>query len=145
MKDSSQKRHIAKTITWRFIGTIDTILLSWVITGNPYIALKIGGAEVITKMLLYYFHERIWFKIDFSESSERVSRLRHFLKTLSWRVIGTVDTMMLAWVISGNPLIGLKVGLVEVLTKMLLYYIHERVWYKLDYGLNQRHQQTKPV
>jgi uncharacterized membrane protein len=145
LKDSSQKRHIAKTITWRFIGTIDTILLSWVITGNPYIALKIGGAEVITKMLLYYFHERIWFKIDFSESSERVSRLRHFLKTLSWRVIGTVDTMMLAWVISGNPLIGLKVGLVEVITKMLLYYIHERLWYKLDYGLNQRHQQTKSV
>jgi len=145
LKDNSQKRHIAKTITWRFIGTIDTILLSWVITGNPYIALKIGGAEVITKMLLYYLHERIWFKINFSESSREVSRLRHFLKSVSWRVVGTVDTMLLTWVISGNPLLGLKVGLVEVVTKMLLYYMHERVWYKLDYGLNHRRQQTKSI
>lgn len=144
MKDNSHKRHIAKTITWRIIGTIDTIILSWVITGNPLTALKIGGAEVVTKMLLYYFHERIWYKINISESSKDISQLRHLLKTVSWRVIGTVDTMLLAWVISGDPLTGLKIGLVEVVTKMLLYYFHERVWYKLDYGLN-RMKQAKTV
>jgi len=55
-------RHILKSITWRLIGTIDTILLGWLITGNLETGLKIGGVEVITKMLLYYFHERIWFK-----------------------------------------------------------------------------------
>jgi len=55
-------RHILKSITWRIIGTIDTILLGWLITGNLETGLKIGGVEVITKMLLYYFHERIWFK-----------------------------------------------------------------------------------
>lgn len=55
-------RHILKTISWRIIGTIDTILLSWLISGDPLIGLSIGGAEVITKMLLYYFHERAWYK-----------------------------------------------------------------------------------
>ena len=55
-------RHILKSITWRLVGTIDTIILSWVITGNLQIGLKIGGVEVITKMILYYYHERIWFK-----------------------------------------------------------------------------------
>ncbi len=54
-------RHILKSITWRLVGTIDTIILSWVITGNLEIGLKIGGVEVITKMILYYFHERLWF------------------------------------------------------------------------------------
>ena len=54
-------RHILKSITWRLVGTIDTIILSWVITGNFQIGLKIGGVEVITKMILYYFHERLWF------------------------------------------------------------------------------------
>jgi uncharacterized membrane protein len=54
-------RHILKSITWRLVGTIDTIILSWVITGNLQIGLKIGGVEVITKMILYYFHERLWF------------------------------------------------------------------------------------
>lgn len=55
-------RHILKSITWRLVGTIDTVILSWFITGNLEIGLKIGGVEVITKMILYYYHERIWFK-----------------------------------------------------------------------------------
>jgi uncharacterized membrane protein len=63
-KDSSIKRHVAKTITWRIIGTIDTMLIGWLITGNPITGLKIGGIELITKMTLYYFHERIWFKMN---------------------------------------------------------------------------------
>ena len=67
MKDQSRKRHLAKTITWRIVGTLDTILLSWLITGNPWTGLKIGLAEVITKMVLYYFHERVWFKINLSK------------------------------------------------------------------------------
>ena len=58
----SYKRHIAKTITWRIVGTIDTILLSWLITGNLAVGLTIGGVEVMTKMILYFAHERIWYK-----------------------------------------------------------------------------------
>ena len=63
-KDPSVKRHVAKTITWRIIGTLDTMIIGWVITGNIVTGLKIGGVEVITKMILYYFHERMWFKIN---------------------------------------------------------------------------------
>jgi uncharacterized membrane protein len=46
--------------------------------------------------------------------------------------------MIIAWVISGNPITGLKIGIAEVLTKMVLYYMHERVWYKFNYGLVTR-------
>jgi len=60
----SYKRHIAKTISWRIIGTLDTILLSWLITGNWKMGLTIGGIEVITKMVLYFFHERAWYKLS---------------------------------------------------------------------------------
>ena len=55
-------RHILKSITWRLVGTIDTVVLGWLITGNLETGLKIGGVEVITKMVLYYFHERLWYK-----------------------------------------------------------------------------------
>lgn len=55
-------RHILKTITWRIVGTIDTIVLSWLITGDFSLGLKIGSIEVITKMILYYLHERVWYK-----------------------------------------------------------------------------------
>ena len=71
MKDVSHKRHIAKTITWRIVGTIDTIILSWIISGNPFTGLKIGFAEVITKMILYYLHERTWYKINYGLNERR--------------------------------------------------------------------------
>uniref|UniRef100_UPI00404A930F DUF2061 domain-containing protein n=1 Tax=Gelidibacter sp. TaxID=2018083 RepID=UPI00404A930F len=141
MADISYKRHIAKTITWRIVGTIDTIILSWIISGNPYIGLKIGFAEVITKMILYYLHERAWFRINLSRDGKILeSKKRHIAKTFTWRLVGTMDTMIIAWIISGNPLTGLKIGFAEVITKMLLYYFHERVWYKSNYGLSERNK-----
>ena len=139
MKDNSHKRHIAKAITWRIVGTIDTMLLAWFISGNPLIGLKIGSAEVLTKMFLYYLHERVWFRVNLSKDGRILeSRKRHLAKTVTWRLIGTIDTMILAWIISGDPLVGLKVGFAEITTKMLLYYLHERVWYKINFGLPKR-------
>lgn len=111
-------------------------MISWFITANPVIGIKIGAAEILTKMVLYYFHERVWFKLNLSQAGIiKKSRIRHLAKTFTWRGIGTADTMILAWLISGNPFSGLKIGLSELMTKMILYYFHERVWYRLDYGL----------
>ncbi|TXN35992.1 DUF2061 domain-containing protein [Flagellimonas hymeniacidonis] len=138
MRKVSYKRHIAKTVTWRVVGTIDTFLLSWLISGNPLIGLKIGFSEMVTKMILYYVHERVWLRINITSSHRR-----HLIKSITWRFIGTIDTMLLSWFISGNPIIGLKVGLAEVLTKMFLYYFHERVWYKINFGLDKRNRARK--
>lgn len=128
----SHKRHIAKTITWRLIGTVDTILLSWIITGNPMTGVKIGFSEVFTKMILYYLHERVWVRVKIPES-----RKRHLLKTISWRLIGTLDTIVISWIVSGNPMTGLKIGGLEMITKMVLYYYHERAWYRINFGLDK--------
>jgi uncharacterized membrane protein len=56
------KRHLAKTISWRVIGTLDTMIISWAVTGSWEWGLAIGGIEVFTKMVLYYLHERAWYK-----------------------------------------------------------------------------------
>lgn len=133
MEKISYKRHLAKTITWRLIGTLDTIVLSWVITGNPLTGLKIGGSELITKMLLYYLHERIWIHLGVVDS-----RRRHIIKTITWRIIGTFDTIVLSWFITGSVETGFQIGGVEVITKMILYYFHERVWYRVNFGLDKR-------
>jgi len=58
----SHIRHLAKTITWRIVGTIDTILIGWLVSGDVRVGATIGGFEVISKLLLYYLHERAWFK-----------------------------------------------------------------------------------
>jgi uncharacterized membrane protein len=53
-------RSVVKSISWRVIGTIDTIIISWFVTNALTIAFSIGVIELMTKMVLYFFHERIW-------------------------------------------------------------------------------------
>lgn len=53
-------RSIAKAVTWRFVGSLDTLILSWVFTGNIVVAGTIASVETITKTVLYYLHERAW-------------------------------------------------------------------------------------
>ena len=62
MDKIEKKRHFAKTITWRVIATSDTFLIAWLITGKIDWAAGIAGVEVLTKMFLYYWHERLWYK-----------------------------------------------------------------------------------
>ena len=71
-------------------------------------------------------------------SKPKISRKRHVLKTITWRIIGTLDTMLIAWIISGDPMIGISIGGVELFTKMILYYIHERAWYKSNFGVEKK-------
>jgi uncharacterized membrane protein len=54
---------MAKAISWRITGSLDTIVLSWLFTQNVNTALTIGLTEVITKTFLYYFHERVWSRV----------------------------------------------------------------------------------
>jgi len=132
------KRHIAKSLSWRLIGTIDTLFFAWLITGNFNESLNISGITTLTKLVWYYIHERIWFK-----SSVKDSNKRHIIKTFSWRAIGTIDTIIFGWIITGNPLSGLKIGGFEVVTKMLLYFFHEKLWYKINFGLDSRIKRRK--
>jgi uncharacterized membrane protein len=60
----SKSRSAIKAITWRVIGTFDTFLISFLITKEPVTAGAIASMEVITKTILYYFHERGWNKIQ---------------------------------------------------------------------------------
>ncbi len=68
-----------------------------------------------------------------------VSYKRHLFKTITWRIIGTLDTMILSGFITGSWKIGLTIGIIEVFTKMILYFLHERFWYKyVRFGINKK-------
>jgi uncharacterized membrane protein len=127
----SHFRSLIKGITWRIVGTIDTIVISFFLTGHLSMAVKIGFTEVITKVVLYYLHERVW--LHFLNGRSQTKKIS-FFKAVSWRTVGTIDTMLLGWFYSGNPLTGLKIGMVEVMTKIILYYLHERVWHTVPIG-----------
>lgn len=66
-KSERPMRSIVKTVSWRMIGTIDTIFISWMVTGAFALAFSIGAIELVTKMILYFFHERVWNAINWGK------------------------------------------------------------------------------
>ena len=66
----SKRRSVAKVISWRLTATITTMIISFFITGNIDMALKIGVFEVVAKMFLQYLHERVWTKVKFGVRSQ---------------------------------------------------------------------------
>lgn len=131
-------RHIAKTFSWRIVGTLDTMVLSWIITGDFNAGIQIGLADVIIKMVLYYLHERVWFKSSIYNSNKR-----HLFKTITWRIIGTTSTIVLALCIWGDSMKSFQIGGLETLTKTILYYFHEKFWYRLSFGLSKYRKNLK--
>lgn len=69
MKSDGIKRSLVKTLSWRVIGTLDTIVIAYLMTGTMHLAISIGGIELVSKMLLYFFHERSWNKIQWGKNN----------------------------------------------------------------------------
>ena len=63
-----KKRTIAKTLTWRITASLTTFVIAWTLTGDLLIGISIGSIEVIAKIFLYYFHERIWNSISWARN-----------------------------------------------------------------------------
>ncbi len=58
----SRKRHLGKAMTWRVLATSATVVIAWGVTGDWVVGVEVGGVEFFVKMLLYYLHERFWYK-----------------------------------------------------------------------------------
>lgn len=69
LKRETLKRSLLKTISWRIIGTLDTVVIAYLVTDGVNEALTIGGIELISKMVLYFFHERTWNTIRWGKNN----------------------------------------------------------------------------
>jgi uncharacterized membrane protein len=73
-----------------------------------------------------------------------VAKKRHVAKAFSWRLIGTMDTMIIGWLVTGDPIVGLSIGAFEIFSKMFLYYMHERAWYKYSgFGVDKERKEDE--
>lgn len=153
----SVKRSMMKAVSWRVVGTIDTFLLSFLIISflGPLFGLSfiedgvnivqtagyIAIAEVFTKLVIYTLHEQVWTRVKWGLSvasgAKPESFTRSTVKTATWRVLASLDTMLLAWFFTGNILTAVSIGGFEVITKLFLYFFHERIWLKIQYGIKK--------
>ena len=129
-KVDSHARALAKAVSWRLVGTIDTFVWSWLITGHPTAAGAIASMETVTKIALYYVHERLWRLIRWAPNAH----LRSLIKAVTWRVVGGMDTFMLSFIVTGSAKLAISIASVEAVTKIALYYLHERVWRAVAWG-----------
>lgn len=68
------------------------------------------------------------------QSPVRESHVRSLLKGLTWRCVATATTMTIAWIVTGEVALALKIGGIEVFAKILIYYAHERAWASVPHG-----------
>ena len=135
--NESVLRSLLKSFSWRIIAVSDTILTVFIVTcvlGDCGVknALTIGALDFSIKFVSYYIHERIWLTIQFKR---RFRVTRTLFKTLSWRVIATVITFIVAGeILNSQDNAALYIAGIEIFTKSLLYYMHERIWLILPLG-----------
>ena len=138
MINESHVRSIVKGISWRMIATSDTFLVVFIISClsdqcSVENAIKIGVIEFFLKLLIYYAHERVWLKVI---KSFTFSKQQSLFKTISWRFVATTTTFLISGaVLNDFNEIALFIALLELISKFILYYVHERIWIKIPLGL----------
>lgn len=65
----------------------------------------------------------------------REAHSRSLAKAMSWRILGSIDTFVLSWLFTSNVRAASAIAITEVLTKMVLYYLHERAWSSISWGI----------
>jgi len=71
---------------------------------------------------------------------------RHLAKAITWRVVASITTFIIGWIVTGNLEFGMAIGAFDVVIKIVLYYLHERAWYHSSFGiLEDGHHQYKPL
>jgi len=59
---------------------------------------------------------------------------RTLVKTMTWRVTASLTTFLIAWLLTGDLLIGMSIGSIEAIAKIFLYYYHERIWNNINWA-----------
>ncbi len=127
----SNYRSAIKALSWRVIGSLDTTVISFFQTGDFKMSLKIGSTDFVSKIGLYYLHERAWI---YFLGIKTLTKNASLIKAITWRSIGSLDTALWGWIYTGSGITGLKIGGYEILTKIALYYVHERLWAQVPIG-----------
>ena len=125
----NRKSSIIKSITLRIIATLTTILLVYIFSGEIVLAGYAGLTDMVIKLILHYIYDRAWFKIIRTHTKAgSMGRVETIMKTAGWRIIGTLGTLIIVYIFSREISLAGSVAIAEIFVKMLIYYVHERVW-----------------
>jgi uncharacterized membrane protein len=76
-------------------------------------------------------------------SKTKIDRKRHIFKAITWRIIASLTTFMITYLVTKDVSSGTIVGVFDFVIKMVLYYYHERVWYRINFGIEHKRRLVK--
>jgi len=138
----TKRRSLVKAFTWRLVASLDTTVIAYFITGGDFKqAISIGGFEILTKLVIYFFHERGWNSVRWGKKVGDIPgvktadrKRRSVVKATTWRILGGIDTFVLSKIFTNSYKHASAIALIEVITKPILYFFHERFWNNLIWG-----------
>ncbi len=132
-------RSIVKSITWRIIGTSSLIAVTYFFTKNFDLSVAIGGIDIISNLILYFVHERVWERISwgrsfFDQLTFTDNKKRSFAKSISWRILATLYLMVVSYILTDKLFVSVAISLTDAILNIIEYYLHERVWNLFKFG-----------
>jgi uncharacterized membrane protein len=142
-KRESQLRSFIKGLSWRVVAMLDTfivaLVVTWIVFGEPKVEASgwIMLLETPLKLLIYYVHERLWQTVW---KDGKVTNRELIKKTISWRIIATTMTLIISGQVLGDGATGaaIAIAITELISKTLLYYVHEKLWLRAKLGTVRR-------
>lgn len=131
----TQKRIFAKAVTFKILAMTVGFFTTLFFTGSKETALFVVIANSTTTFIGFYIHEYVWSKLQWAIVDHKESNKRTVVKTFTYKVwIFTVGTLT-KWAVIGNFITALNIGITKNLITAVVYYIHERVWQQVKWGI----------
>jgi len=129
-------RSVAKAASWRFIAAIITLSTSLFFSKNTSVALAIVASDFFSKAGFMLLGERVWNRVNWGRGkSGSDTAKRSLVKALVWRLIALVQTGVIGSLITGNLAVGSSIAVADSIFKTALYYVHERAWSYVRWGI----------
>jgi uncharacterized membrane protein len=132
-------RSLIKAITWRIVGTLSLVTVTYLFTQKIDLSVAIGGIDIISNLILYFVHERVWEHISWGRTFWDLiaftdNKKRSLVKAISWRILATLYLMVVSYFLTGKPFVSVAISLIDAFLNIIEYYLHERVWNKVKLG-----------
>ncbi|MBD3359153.1 MAG: DUF2061 domain-containing protein [Candidatus Buchananbacteria bacterium] len=132
-------RSLIKSITWRLIGTLSLVFVTYLFTQKLDLSVAIGGIDIISNLILYFVHERVWEHIAWGRTFWDLitftdNKKRSLAKAISWRILASLYLVLVSYFLTGDPVVSVAISLIDAFLNIIEYYLHERVWNSVKFG-----------
>jgi hypothetical protein len=137
--DERQKRSIAKTLTLRILVSFSHLINGFIVSGSWIIGSQILGIAAVANMILHWAHERAWNRAQWNRQPKDNllfldGQPRTISKSITWRILITINNFMIPFIVTGSWKAAAAFLTIATIINVVLYYAHERVWNKVNWG-----------